>query len=336
MRNEHKWGQALYGLAYGDAWGYPNEFKTLDRIIRDSGKVGADFPTKAIVTDDTQMALALADALHDARFCEPMFIRRCIIERFTEWFRDPDNNRAPGATCMTALGRINKGWAWSIASNTESDGCGANMRVAPAAFLPDELWRPVAAFQAAITHGSPTAVAASLLTADVIRAAADGVVEAGGLLDFAASEAVFWDEWVPAEALDGWLNPLIPDDKLEGFLAEGFTHTIGAIKRAMHGLKPLKERPWQDDPSEWGGAGWRAHEALATALLCVDVFPGQPVQAVRRATVTGGDSDSLAAIAGAVAGALYDDPWPWQWALHLEPRYAAALEEADVRGVWKK
>ncbi len=49
------------------------------------------------------------------------------------------------------------------------------------------------------------------------------------------------------------------------------------------------------------GNGWMAEEAFATGLLCFLLFPDQPVQALQRAVVTRGDSDSIACLAGTFA-----------------------------------
>ena len=75
-----------------------------------------------------------------------------------------------------------------------------------------------------------------------------------------------------------------------------------------------------------------AEEALATGLLCFLLFPDQPVEALRRAATSGGDSDSIGALAGAFAGAaLGMDAWPVAWEAQIEyrdrlSRLAAALE----------
>jgi ADP-ribosylglycohydrolase len=50
---------------------------------------------------------------------------------------------------------------------------------------------------------------------------------------------------------------------------------------------------------------WVAEEALATALLCVLLYPDDPVAALSRAATTSGDSDSIAALAGAITGAAH-------------------------------
>src|SRR5688500_12504896 len=54
----------LFGLAFGDALGAPTEFMSYDAIIERYGPRGPhELPARALVTDDTQMTLAVADAL---------------------------------------------------------------------------------------------------------------------------------------------------------------------------------------------------------------------------------------------------------------------------------
>ena len=59
---------SLFGLAYGDALGKPTEFLTVAEIVRRYGPTGPRelVGEPALVTDDTQMALAVGWALHDA------------------------------------------------------------------------------------------------------------------------------------------------------------------------------------------------------------------------------------------------------------------------------
>lgn len=77
----------------------------------------------------------------------------------------------------------------------------------------------------------------------------------------------------------------------------------------------------ETDPCLATGDGWIAEEALATALLCFLLFPEEPVTALRRAACTRGDSDSIACLAGAFAGAhLGPGAWPAEWAGRIEYR----------------
>ena len=94
---------------------------------------------------------------------------------------DP-HDRAHGNTCMSACRSLDSGRPWVDATVADSKGCGANMRVAPVGLLGGEWFdgdpvagrSGVAQFQAALTHGHPTALAASELTAEAVRFLADG------------------------------------------------------------------------------------------------------------------------------------------------------------------
>ena len=101
----------LFGLALGDALGAPTEFMRFEEI---RGRWGPDGPpeprgTPARVTDDTQMALAVGEALvAHARTGAPLDAARLeppLREAFVAWYRSPDNDRAPGGTCLMACQR---------------------------------------------------------------------------------------------------------------------------------------------------------------------------------------------------------------------------------------
>jgi ADP-ribosylglycohydrolase len=160
---------SLFGLAYGDALGKPTEFLTHAQIMQQYGEAGprdlAGDP--ALVTDDTQLALAVGWALHDVPALDPRQLEQQLRERFVAWSISPDNNRAPGRTCLNACERLNRGLAWLDATELNSKGCGANMRVTPVGLVDcdADTLAGVAQLQAALTHGHPTALAASELTA---------------------------------------------------------------------------------------------------------------------------------------------------------------------------
>jgi ADP-ribosylglycohydrolase len=69
------------------------------------------------------------------------------------------------------------------------------------------------------------------------------------------------------------------------------------------------------------GDGWIAEEALATALLCFLLHWDDPQRVVSRAAATRGDSDSIASIGGALAGAYSGiGSWPEAWIERIEYR----------------
>ncbi|QKW20010.1 ADP-ribosylglycohydrolase family protein [Kitasatospora sp. NA04385] len=314
---------ALLGLAIGDALGKPTEFLNLHEI----GLLSPDWrqlplPGKAQVTDDTQMTLALARALRDALAEGPLVPPRLeapLRAEFVDWWRSPDNDRAPGMTCLRSCFRLSTGRPWQDASDLGSKGCGANMRVAPLGLVRELTDRQVAGaaqLQSGLTHGHPTALAASELTAFTVRWLAQGADPAGlpaRLRAHAHEQRTRYDEF--------WLGDLASRDHFgspEEFIARGWDESLRALDRLDAALAAADP---EADPCERTGAGWVAEEAFASALLCFLLFPDDPVAAVRRAAVSSGDSDSLACLAGAFAGARHGaDAWPREWTERIEYR----------------
>ncbi len=182
---------SLLGLALGDALGYPTEFDDVPSILATCGPWREmELPSPAHITDDTQMTLALSRALRTATgrgALGPKRLERPLREEFVDWYQSPENNRAPGNTCMKACYLLKTGKPWEEAGQVHSKGCGANMRVAPLGLLPgidDDVRAGAAQLQSALTHGHTTALAASDLTAYAVRLLARGAEPMGlvGLL----------------------------------------------------------------------------------------------------------------------------------------------------------
>ncbi|MEU3302726.1 ADP-ribosylglycohydrolase family protein [Streptomyces sp. NPDC006678] len=343
----------LFGLALGDAMGYPMEFLTVEQIKARFGPWSKmEMPLSpgdvVRVTDDTQMALAVGEALAEAiaqsaepqeapeappgtrvraprpvqratSSLTPAAVEAALRKHFVAWLHDPDNNRAPGQTCLNACAALERGIPWQDATVINSKGCGANMRVAPVALVPGltpEQRSGIAQLQAALTHGHPTALAASDLTAHAIWLLAHGCA---------------LDDLIPrlrAYALESrqtyhadWLGNLAdkagaPDPAT--FIAFGWDECIRALDKAS---EALREPDMGRDPCEAVGPGWIAEEALATALYCLLVVKGTARAAFMRGAQSSGDSDSIAALAGAFAGAMHGPRyWLPEWVEVLEYR----------------
>ncbi|MEW2573534.1 ADP-ribosylglycohydrolase family protein [Streptomyces sp. NPDC047070] len=313
---------ALVGLALGDALGYPTEFKDVPSILAAYGPWRElELPDPAWITDDTQMTLAVARGLRaamDRGLLGPRELAESVRKEFIAWNRSPENNRAPGNTCLTACELLEReGRPWQDASQVGSKGCGANMRVAPIGLAPglsDEQRAGAAQLQAALTHGHPTALAAADLTAHAIRLLAQGVDPTGlvGQLRSYAYEnrTRYHERWLG----DLWTRAQDPTPT--HFIARGWDECLEALERLRQALRSPSP---ETDPCLATGAGWVAEEALATGLLSFLLFVDEPVTALRRAACTSGDSDSIACLAGAFAGAyLGADAWPTEWADRIE------------------
>jgi ADP-ribosylglycohydrolase len=335
MTVEDKIRGSLFGLAFGDAYGAPTEFMSVDEIISRwpvCGPVDLE-GDPARVTDDTQMAIAVGDALISCKADSftPECLGSAIRHAFIRWLNSPDNNRAPGMTCLTACEALEAGKVWLDATVKHSKGCGANMRVTPVGLvrvngsnMPDETGAAVAQFQAALTHGHPTALAASDLTAWVTKRLLDESSLSTlrkDLRAYAMSQRhIYHGQWLGAL----WQRP--GEESPEGFMARGWDEVINVLDRLD---TALAFPDYHADPCLATGAGWVAEEALATGLLCFLLYPDNPRKALQRAATTSGDSDSIASLTGAFTGAhLGMSVWPEEWVGRIE--YREQLEKLAV------
>lgn len=314
----------LYGAAFGDALAAPVEF------VRDAARIRAQYPPQGPadihsgrVTDDTQMMLAGARALRACEPLEPGALEGHLRREFVEWLDDPENNRAPGLTCLRACEGLKAGQPWVQATVPGSKGCGANMRVQPAALIPDPGTRSgVAQLQAAMTHGHPTALATSDLTAEACALLLGGLNPSdllGALQDhIEAGLERYPEEWLG----DLWRQT--PQASAGAFAGRGWLECRAALDKVAEAMRgPLAP---DTDPCHLTGEGWVAEEALATGLLCFLQHPGDPVRALQRAGTTCGDSDSIACLTGSFAGAsLGLSAFPAEWPGRTE--YSAELAE---------
>jgi ADP-ribosylglycohydrolase len=319
---------ALLGLAIGDAMGFPTEFNTVRDITAKFGP-WRELPLPvqsgvSYVTDDTQMTLALADGLVTALADGPLTAERMeppVRAAFIEWWRSPENNRAPGMTCLQACGLLSRGGSWQAASRVDSKGCGANMRVAPIGLAPGltaEQRSGAAQLQSGLTHGHPTALAASELTALAVQLLAEGIAPSeltGQLRERALRNlTTYRADWLG----DLFTQARIPDPAV--FITRGWKECLAILDRLDSALA-APDLDLDADPCLATGAGWIAEEALATALYCFLLLPDDPEAVVRRGAHSSGDSDSIAALAGAFAGAhIGADAWPSAWTDVIEYR----------------
>jgi ADP-ribosylglycohydrolase len=305
---------SIFGVAYGDALGAKAEFLSVEEILSrwpPSGPRALE-GNPSLVSDDTQMAVAVGEAVTMTLARPTLTVNgthRDLADGFAGWFQSSDNARAPGLTCLAAAARLSQGFAWQQCTIVHSKGCGANMRVTPVGLLDlaeglvtaDGAPVTIAALaqtQAAMTHGHPTALAAADLTAFathelVAGAAPDTLLDA--CFAYADSQRFIYHE--------DWLGTLWEQvhgvDTPEQYISRGWAECIRSLEAVRLALADGAD----GDPCDRVGGGWVAEEAVAAALLCFLRFPKAPVDALNRAVVSRGDSDSIAAITGAFVGA---------------------------------
>jgi ADP-ribosylglycohydrolase len=310
---------SLFGMAYGDSLGKPTEFRAYAEIVARYGPGG---PRRlegepALVTDDTQMALAVGEALREVGRVTPATFEPVLRRRFLEWAASPENDRAPGMTCLRACAALADGRPWTRATQAESKGCGANMRVTPVGIMPglsDDQRAGAAQLQAGLTHGHPTGLAASELTAYACRWLMDGLAPADLLAALRRrcdeQREIYRSEWL------GNLWQRSAAASPEDFIAVGWDECAAALDRVAAALAAGRH---EGDPCLATGAGWVAEEALATALYVYLISPDEPVAVLGRGAASSGDSDSIACLAGAFAGAALGlSAWPAEWQTQIE------------------
>jgi ADP-ribosylglycohydrolase len=295
----------IYGLAVGDALGKSTEFMTLSRIKASYGKNGiTDLPEPALYTDDTQMSIAIAEALIKAGDRDVESIMAAVREEFIKWHHSPENNRAPGNTCLAGISNMEKGLHWAESGVKGSKGCGSAMRVAPIGYLyqnnPEKL-KQVAHATGICTHGHRTAEAACIGAAYLVKLALDNVPP----------------------------NTMIPEmlSFIKGISAE-FDKAILKVEKCLN---------WEDEEKalKYLGEGWIGEEAVALALYCFFRYPDDYKKVVTRGANTNGDSDSIACIGGAISGAyLGVDAIPNDWIKNIEK--SDYLEDLATRLAKKK
>lgn len=315
------------GGALGDAFGYLVEFSSLPDIVAGFGPLGLVDLTQSAApphfSDDTQMTLYTLDGLLDvlewANDGVGADINACQWLAYLRWLKTqgvpapahaPEqpprwidaqsvlhDQRHPGNACLSGLATGDMGTA-ARPVNADSKGCGTVMRSAPYGLLPNvdaETVYKISSDAASLTHGHPAARQSSAAFSWLIHQ----LVIAGLPLRAAAQSAAARAGVEPAA------DPTL------------LARLDAALNLSTHDGGPLAG----DALTDALGLGWVAEEALAVALysvLVTEKTTATPQEhflaAVRLAANHGGDSDSTAAIAGNLLGALYGEAaLPAQW-----------------------
>ncbi len=292
----------VLGAAIGDAMGHPVEF--IDSVAQIRSKYGPEGVTKfelywerdgkhfAPYTDDTQMAEAVALALHESRGADLDATMKAMAKRFVDWSLEPQGgHRAPGNACLAGCNALRQGARWSEAGGETAGGCGSVMRAYPfGLFFANDLRRAEAwaVAHSKLTHRDPIALGAC-------AAMAIGV----SLLVRGESVRHVTSEMVAAACRHS--------SKTACFMA-------AAIDDARADTEPeaVFDRL----------QAWAAHEAIAAAVYILERHADDPRAAILEGTNTPGDSDSIATLAGALVGARCG-------VRGLPPEWVRDVERAD-------
>lgn len=285
----------LWGLALGDAMGMPTEFLTPEEIIACfGGKVQglrepttshprANWPAGA-VTDDTGQSVALARALIRHGVLTP----ELVAETLMEWAREADALAKGflGPSTAGALKALQMGVPPTETGRGGKTNGGA-MRVAPVAVVFGNDWQLLMEQTAAAcmpTHGTTVAISGAAAVSAAIAAALLPGADVDSVLEAARRGAVAGRNY----GHRCW-TPLL-ERRLD--LALEIISRYAERERQVGALYELI------------GVDMTVTESVVTALALVAVTGGEPMLAITEAANMGGDTDTIAAIAGAVCGAL--------------------------------
>ncbi len=278
--DRHRFIGALIGTFVGDALGMPVEGWSWRDIRRQFGEIRDMISARlgaGTYTDDTLLMIALAESLiaHQGRL-DPDDLQA----RFRKAY-DPRRGFGAGMHRLVRLWDLGTHWREAARSLFDggSYGNGGAMRVAPVGVLYHrDLPRvyEMARLQAAVTHAHPLGQEGAALQALAVALAVQ------------ANPAHFDPESF-VEELEAALPP-----------------SAEAYRRALMLAWELRDR-WEDRDLVVRKLGNRssAHRSVPTAIFSFITFWQSFEEAVVYAVSLGGDTDTLAAMTGAIAGAFH-------------------------------
>jgi ADP-ribosylglycohydrolase len=288
---------ALYGLAIGDALGMPTQQLSRVEVERRYGSidgfVGAapDHPLAGglpagSITDDTEQALLLARLIVEGRG----HVDAATFAR--ELVRWEDDMRARGS--LDLLGPSTKRAVQAVIDGepVETSGRfgttnGAAMRVTPVGIAVS--WRDPSALlglvveSSLVSHNTGVALAGAAAVAAAVSAGIDGASLDGAFT--AALEAA-----TRGATLGNWVAA---------------ADVAARIRLALSLADPLDAAGSLTRLYEIIGTSLATQESVPVAFGILAVFPDDPWLAVCAAATLGGDSDTVAAMAGAIGGAVH-------------------------------
>lgn len=287
----NKFRGSLLGVAVGDAIGASWEGRRM-ATREETASIGK-ISHPLVYTDDTHMTIGVAESLIERRG----FDGAHMAERFTSnYLKEPWRGYGPGPPRVFRL--ISKGEAWDKAAARiypgGSFGNGAAMRVAPVGLF---CWqdhsrlKELARLTSLITHSHVLGIEGAFLQAKAVaQAVAENPTQPLVTGTFISRLLESTDQDIYRSKIASFESLLKhPDDRLE------------VVRHLGHGIE--------------------AFNSVPTAIFSFLVRPDDFAAAVTYAVSLGGDTDTIAAMAGAISGAYRGvDAIPVEWQEKLENR----------------
>ncbi|MEA1872102.1 MAG: ADP-ribosylglycohydrolase family protein [Chloroflexota bacterium] len=288
----------LVGTAIGDALGARREGRGMSRsedIVSLAEKL-----EQLIYTDDTHMTIGIAESLIESKGFDGEHMAQTFIRNYED---EPWRGYGPGPPII--FGMIKSGEAWYSAANGlyrgGSFGNGSAMRVAPVGLLYSrnlEKLREIAHQSSSITHSHELGKEGAALQACAVALA----------LNTPSDEEIDWEVFL---------------SKLQDFIQDQL------YKEKVAQIRELLGEQDKEKVVAVLGNGIEAPRSVPTAIYCFLRQPQSYKDTVIYAISLGGDTDTIAAMAGAISGAyLGIEAIPSEWRARLENReYIEALAE---------
>ncbi|KQH88112.1 hypothetical protein AMR76_02155 [Vibrio furnissii] len=286
----------FYGQALGDSMGMPSELWPRSRVKQHFGWIdrfldgpqennAACYFTACQFTDDTSMALALADAIIE---CDGQVVPEVIARNVLTWAESFDafNKNIFGPSSKAAMRAIKEGIAISELENNGVTN-GAAMRVSPmGCLLPtnclDDFIEQVA-LASSPTHKSDVAIAGAVVVA------------------WAVSKAIEGHSWSEIKDQLPAIAHATQTQNITTFSASMASRVELALMVASEHCG-VEER--MDKIYNLIGAGVSTIESVPAAIAMVELADTDPDRCAVLCANLGGDTDTIGAMATAICGAL--------------------------------
>ncbi|MCS7130222.1 MAG: ADP-ribosylglycohydrolase family protein [Archaeoglobaceae archaeon] len=278
----------ILGLAIGDALGMPAEGMSREKIKQLYGEIRDFLPSPygdlkaGQWTDDTEQTILLAESLLETTYFDP----ENFAEKLKKWYLS--GGRRVGPTTRIAVINLLRGMSWKN-SGVISDTCGSAMRVAPIGLVYHfnfNLVESYAEISSSITHKGNTAIAGAVAVAIAI---------ACKVLEF-SDEEMLEEVSKRVEKYD-----LLLSDKIQYAYELRDEELEIAVEKLGNSISVL--------------------DVIPMSFYCV--FSSKDFEsAVLKSANSGGDTDSISSITGAIKGAEGIEKIP--------NKFIDRLEDSDI------
>jgi ADP-ribosylglycohydrolase len=323
---------AFLGAAAGDAMGAATEMKTTDQIITEFGGWVSTFTTPpddtfargrlaGQITDDFSLAYFLSEAVIDhngvvsPEMAKEALLAWAAVDEYFVPFAGPTTR----ASILRLQGRAIRETGSEPPNYNAKATNGAAMKIFPAGLL--HPGKPDQAIEDAVTlclptHDNQLAISGACAVASAVSVAAGEGAALKEVLEGALYGAV-QGEMLGRKSARTVAGPSVAK-RIE--LAVRLAQEASGLEQAMQRISDLI------------GTGIHVSEAVPAAIGLIAAAKGDPVKGILAGVNIGNDTDTIATMVGAIAGALQGSAQlPAEWLPVINGRNQLDLEDLAIR-----